>query len=59
VRLLFDLSGEFNLRRNMALFANLNNLTDEPVDVEIAGPSTPNHAASASGRPLARCGRLA
>jgi TonB-dependent receptor len=43
-RLLFDLSGEFNLRRNMALFANLSNLTDEPVDVEIAGPSTPGHA---------------
>lgn len=43
-RLLFDLSGEYNLRRNLSLFGNLSNLTDEPVDVEVAGPSTPGNA---------------
>ena len=43
-RLLLDLSGEYNLRRNVALFANLSNLLDTPVDVEIHGPSTPAHA---------------
>ena len=43
-RLLFDLSGEYNIRRNVALFANLSNLFDTPDDIEIAGPSTPEHA---------------
>lgn len=31
-------------RRNLTLFANLNNLTDAPLDVEIHGPTTPEHA---------------
>jgi TonB-dependent receptor len=43
-RTLFDVSGEFVLRKNVALFANLNNLTDAPLDVEIHGPNTPEHA---------------
>ena len=42
--MLFDLSGEYQLRRNVTLFANLSNLTDAPVDVEIHGPTTPEHA---------------
>jgi TonB-dependent receptor len=43
-RLLFDLSGEYFVRQHVAVFANLSNLYDAPVDVEIAGPSTPEHA---------------
>jgi len=43
-RTLFDLSAEYALRRNVTLFANLNNLTDAPLDVEIHGPTTPEHA---------------
>ena len=43
-RTLIDLSGEYNLSRHWALFANLNNLNDAPSDFEVAGPSTPEHA---------------
>ncbi len=43
-RMLLDLSGEYQLRRNLTLFANLNNFTDAPLDVEIHGPTTPEHA---------------
>ena len=43
-RALFDFSGEYLLRGNLTLFANLSNFTDAPLDVEIHGPSTPKHA---------------
>ena len=43
-RMLFDLSGEYQLRKSVTLFANLSNLTDAPLDVEIHGPTTPEHA---------------
>ncbi len=39
-----DLTGEYSLRRNFALFANLRNVNDPTDDVEIAGPNTPPHA---------------
>jgi TonB-dependent receptor len=40
-RLLVDVSGEYYFHRKVAVFASLTNLGDAPVDVEIAGPSTP------------------
>lgn len=43
-RMIVDLSGEFMLARRIALFANMSNFTDAPVDVEISGPNTPEHA---------------
>jgi hypothetical protein len=36
-----DLTGEYSLRRNFAIFANLRNLNDPTDDIEIHGPSTP------------------
>jgi iron complex outermembrane receptor protein len=39
-----DLTGEYSLRRNFAVFANLRNLNDPTDDVEIHGPSTPAEA---------------
>ncbi|MDO8542169.1 MAG: TonB-dependent receptor [Opitutaceae bacterium] len=43
-RRLLDVSGEYFVRKNIALFFNLNNVKDAPADIEIAGPSTPSHA---------------
>ena len=43
-RTLLDVSGEFTLRRNTALYFNLTNLRDAPADIEVAGPSTPGFA---------------
>jgi outer membrane receptor protein involved in Fe transport len=43
-RLMIDLSGEYQLFRHLALYASLTNLGDAPVDLEIYGPSTPEHA---------------
>ncbi len=43
-RRLLDISGEYFLRKNIALFFNLNNVNDAPADIEIAGPSTPEEA---------------
>lgn len=43
-RLLVDLNGEFRFYRHYVLFANLTNLRDAPVDLEIHGPNTPDHA---------------
>jgi iron complex outermembrane receptor protein len=43
-RLLCDVSGEYFVGKNVALFFNLNNITDYPNDVEISGPRTPEHA---------------
>jgi TonB-dependent receptor len=39
-----DLTAEYSLRRNFALFANLRNLNDPTDDQETAGPSTPAEA---------------
>lgn len=40
-RTLVDLIGEYYLYKRVALFANLNNITDAPSASEIYGPSTP------------------
>ena len=40
-RLLIDVIGEYYLSKRIALFANLNNISDAPSDNEIYGPSTP------------------
>ncbi|MBI4622711.1 MAG: carboxypeptidase-like regulatory domain-containing protein [Verrucomicrobia bacterium] len=39
-----DLTGEYSVRKNFAVFANLRNLNDPTDDVEIHGPNTPPHA---------------
>ena len=39
-----DVLGEFSLRRNLSLFANLRNVTDVPDKGTTVGPSTPPHA---------------
>lgn len=39
-----DLTGEYSIRKNFALFANLRNLNDPTDDVEAAGPNTPASA---------------
>ena len=39
-----DLTAEYSLRRNFALFANLRNINDPTDDQETAGPSTPAEA---------------
>ena len=36
-----DLTGEYSIRKNFALFANLRNINDPTDDTEIAGPNTP------------------
>jgi iron complex outermembrane receptor protein len=43
-RLGVDVIGEVRLRKNLWAFANLRNIGDEPDDVEVAGPSTPDYA---------------
>ena len=35
-RMLVDLNGEYRLHRNVSVFANLTNLDDAPVDLEIS-----------------------
>jgi len=39
-----DVIGEFNVRKNLSIYANLRNLTDQGADSEIYGPSTPRVA---------------
>jgi len=39
-----DLTGEYSIRKNFALFANLRNINDPTDDQEIAGPNTPAEA---------------
>ncbi|MDO8544789.1 MAG: carboxypeptidase regulatory-like domain-containing protein [Opitutaceae bacterium] len=39
-----DLTGEYSISRNLALFANLRNINDPTDDQETAGPETPAHA---------------
>jgi len=43
-RLYLDLSGEYQIRRGLALFCNLQNLLSTPDDFEVANPSTPEPA---------------
>jgi hypothetical protein len=43
-RLIVDISGEYLLFKRLGAFINLSNFGDEPIDLEIAGPSTPSHA---------------
>ncbi len=43
-RLYLDLSGEYSLTKQLALFANLRNVGDAGTDSGRAGPSTPEHA---------------
>ncbi|MBI5692338.1 MAG: carboxypeptidase regulatory-like domain-containing protein [Verrucomicrobia bacterium] len=43
-RLSVDLLGEYYFRRGTALFANLRNLRDQPLDTKAAGPNTPKYA---------------
>ncbi len=43
-RLYFDLNGEFYFYKRFALFASLRNVGDAPDDIQIYGPSTPEHA---------------
>jgi TonB-dependent receptor len=43
-RLLMDVIGEYYFYKRWSLFANLNNVSDTPSDLEIFGPSTPEHA---------------
>ncbi len=43
-RLYFDLNGEFYFYKTYALFAALRNIGDAPDDIQVYGPSTPEHA---------------
>jgi hypothetical protein len=43
-RLAVDLLGEYYFRKGLALFTNLRNLRDQPLDNKAAGPSTPAYA---------------
>ena len=43
-KLLIDVSGEYYFYKAFAVFANMNNINDQPTDFEIAGPSTPPQA---------------
>ena len=40
-RLIVDLSAEYRLYKRIGMFMNLSNIGDAPIDLEIAGPSTP------------------
>jgi hypothetical protein len=39
-----DVIGEYTLRKNLSVYANLRNVTDQGATTEIYGPSTPRHA---------------
>ncbi len=43
-RLVMDLNAEYYLTRNIAAFAALSNLADDPIDNLIYGPNTPDYA---------------
>jgi iron complex outermembrane recepter protein len=43
-RLYLDVSGEYYFWKRFAVFANLRNVGDSPDDVQVYGPSTPEHA---------------
>ncbi len=39
-----DVIGEYTVRKNLSVYANLRNVTDQGATTEIYGPSTPRHA---------------
>lgn len=43
-RMVVDLSAEYRFHKRISAFMNLSNITDEPIDTEVAGPRTPDHA---------------
>ncbi|MEN9637025.1 MAG: hypothetical protein RL077_5429 [Verrucomicrobiota bacterium] len=43
-RRLIDLTGDYRLTKQLSLFGNIRNLTDEPEDFERWGPDTPRYA---------------
>jgi TonB-dependent receptor len=43
-RMIIDVSAEYRFSKAFGLFMNLSNIGDAPIDLEIAGPSTPAHA---------------
>ena len=43
-RLQVDVLGEYYLTRRIAVFANLRNVGDGPLDTKAAGPNTPAYA---------------
>lgn len=43
-QLQLDVLAEYTFYKKYAVFANLRNVTDEPLDAERSGPSTPEHA---------------
>jgi TonB-dependent receptor len=43
-RLYIDVNAELKLNRHFALYASLRNIGDAPDDIQIIGPSTPEHA---------------
>ena len=43
-RMIIDMSAEFRFFRRLSAFVNHSNFGDEPLDIQIAGPSTPEHA---------------
>ncbi|HRP03580.1 MAG TPA: TonB-dependent receptor, partial [Opitutaceae bacterium] len=43
-RLIVDFSAEYFLNKTFTVYANMNNLFDEPVDREIYGTATPEYA---------------
>ena len=43
-RMVVDASGEFYFYKRWAAFVSLSNFADAPIDLEIAGPATPDHA---------------
>ena len=43
-RMIVDLSAEYRFHQRISAFMNLSNITDAPIDMEIAGPRTPDHA---------------
>jgi TonB-dependent receptor len=44
MRYSYDILGEYNISKRLTAFATLRNVNDAPLQREIAGPSTPQHA---------------
>jgi TonB-dependent receptor len=43
-RAYLDVEGQYYFWRNLSLYANLRNVKDQPIDREVFGPNTPEHA---------------
>ncbi|MGH8018104.1 MAG: hypothetical protein ACREIA_07410, partial [Opitutaceae bacterium] len=43
-RLYLDVTAEYNLRKNLTLFANMRNVNDQTQDSKVYGPDTPDYA---------------